>query len=606
MNKTKEIIFNLSQNIVRVFKLAWEIDAKLVFLYFFTSALGAVSPIVAAYLFKVMLDNIVSNTSVANSQNSIQLIVVFILAGYFFMKLLEAAIYSGLNVGYLDKLLNNRMLLGLDRLYIKKMSNLDLEHLESAETQGLITQVKFTYMEHVPKFLKKWNSFFRDLIGVVSIFIALAAFNIWIPVVVLLVSLPRFYFQLKLGKSSYSVYAASNPETRKMWYITELLTEAKSIVETRIFQSQNALFDRLTKLQDSVFNTSQKPLAQYSRILVLAPVFEGVLAFLLIYWMLPDALTGALTVGSITFIVSAMEQLRSNIISGVTDSGELYGSNLFINPFFELMALPKLIKEKKKPQSLKGLKPPKIEFKNVSFAYPNSNKKVLNGVSFTIEAGQSLALVGVNGAGKTTIIKLLCRFYDVDDGEILIDGINLKDLKLDNWYSYLGTLFQDFVQYKFTIRDNIMLGAPGIQDEKRMKEAALQSGAFEFINKYDRNFEQMLGKDFEEGEELSGGQWQKLAIARAFYQQAPVLILDEPTSAIDAEAEYEIFQNLENVYKNKTLIMVSHRFSTVRNAGKIVVIEEGKVIESGSHQELLEKNGKYAKMFKIQAKGYKK
>ncbi|MBI5420986.1 MAG: ABC transporter ATP-binding protein [Parcubacteria group bacterium] len=604
MDKTKEIVSNLLQNIVRVFKLSWEIDSRLVFLYFFTSALGAIFPIIAAYLFKIMLDNVVSNTSIANLQNSISSIIVLILAGYFFMKLLGAALYWGLNVNYLDKLLNNRLLLGLDRRYIKKMSSLDIGHLENSEIQNLITRVKFTYMEHVPQFLKKWNNIFRDLIGIISIFIALSAYNIWIPIAILLVSLPRFYFKFKLGKSVYSVYAASNPETRKMWYITDLLTEEKSIVETRIFQSQSALFGRLTKLQDSILNTTQKPLAQYSRTLVLSPIFENCLAFLLIYWMLPNALTGALTVGAITFIVSAMEQLRSNIISGTSNCGDLYGHNLFINPFFELMALPKLIKEVENPQFLQELKPPKIEFKNVHFSYPNSSKKVLNGVSFVIEPGQSLALVGVNGAGKTTIIKLLCRFYDADSGEIIINGINIKDLSLANWYSHLGTLFQDFVKYKFTFRDNIMLGAPQIQDENRMKEAALQSGAYEFINKYDRNFDQMLSKDFEEGEELSGGQWQKLAIARAFYQQAPVLILDEPTSAIDAESEYEIFQNLEKVYKNKTLIMVSHRFSTVRNASKIVVIEDGKIIESGTHRELLKDDGKYAQMFKIQAKGY--
>jgi len=605
MSKTKETVSNLLKNIVRVFKLSWEIDAKLVFIYFLTSVLGAISPIIAAYLFKIMLDKIVTNTIITTQQNNIPLAIIFILAGYFFMKFFESAFYWGLNVNYFDKLLNNRLLIGLDRRYIKKMSSLDLGHLESPETQNLITRVKFTYMEHVPQFLRNWNNIFRDLISIVSIFIALSTYNLWIPLVILLVSLPRLYFKFKLGRSSYSVYAASNPETRKMWYITDLLTDSKSIIETRIFQSQQTLFERLFKLQDSILDAAQKPLKKYSRTLMLAPFIESFLAFVIIYWLLPEALAGALTVGSITFIVSTMEQLRSNIVSGTTNCGDLYGHNLFVNPFFELLNLPKLIKERKNSRSIADTKPPRIEFKNVSFSYPNSNKKVLNGVSFTIEPGQSLALVGINGAGKTTMIKLLCRFYDVTDGEILINDINIKDLNLANWYSHLGTLFQDFVKYKFTFKDNIMLGAPKIKDEVRMKEAAAQAGAADFINKYDQKFEQMLGKDFEEGEELSGGQWQKLAIARAFYQKAPVLILDEPTSAIDAEAEYEIFQNLGTIYKDKTLIMVSHRFSTVRNAGKIVVIDDGKIIETGSHQELLEKEGKYAQMFKIQAKGYK-
>jgi ABC-type multidrug transport system fused ATPase/permease subunit len=230
---------------------------------------------------------------------------------------------------------------------------------------------------------------------------------------------------------------------------------------------------------------------------------------------------------------------------------------------------------------------------------------VLHKVSFTIEPGESVALVGHNGAGKTTIIKLLCRFYDVSDGEILINGINIKHLDLSGWYKFLGTLFQEFVRYHFTIKENIFLGAPGKNDEIAMKEAAVKSGAADFIERLPDKYDQKLGKEFADGEELSGGEWQKLAIARAFYEEPPVLILDEPTSAIDAEAEYEIFNNLEKQYKNKTLILVSHRFSTVRNANKIVVIDGGKIVESGTHEELMNVGGLYARLFSIQAKGYR-
>ena len=229
----------------------------------------------------------------------------------------------------------------------------------------------------------------------------------------------------------------------------------------------------------------------------------------------------------------------------------------------------------------------------------------MDGVSFVIEPGESIALVGHNGAGKTTIVKLLCRFYDVSDGEILINDTNIKNLDLSRWYKFLGTLFQEFVKYHFTVRENIFLGAPDKNDEKAMKEAANKSGAAEFIERLPKKYDTILGKEFEDGEELSGGQWQKLAIARAFYEEPPVLILDEPTSAIDAEAEYEIFNNLEKQYKNKTLILVSHRFSTVRNANKIIVIDHGKIVESGSHKELMSLGGEYSKLFSIQAKGYR-
>jgi ATP-binding cassette subfamily B protein len=214
-------------------------------------------------------------------------------------------------------------------------------------------------------------------------------------------------------------------------------------------------------------------------------------------------------------------------------------------------------------------------------------------------------VVGKNGAGKTTMVKLLCRFYDVDSGEILIDGINIKDVSLADWYQYIGTLFQEFMHYDFTARENIMLGNTDVVDEKKMIEAALKTGADKFINSFPNKYDQLLGRQFEGGTELSQGQWQKLAVARAFYQSPPILILDEPTSAIDAEAEYEIFQNLKKLYENKTLFLISHRFSTVRNADKILVLDGGIVIEEGSHERLMKKNGLYAKMFMTQAQGYK-
>jgi len=249
--------------------------------------------------------------------------------------------------------------------------------------------------------------------------------------------------------------------------------------------------------------------------------------------------------------------------------------------------------------------PPRIEFRNVKFRYPGAESFALKGVSFVIEPGDSVALVGHNGAGKTTIVKLLCRFYDPTEGGIFINGVNLKDVDIREWYNFLGTLFQEFVRYHFSVRENIMLGAPERNDADAMRAAARQSGAAEFIERLPGRYEQVLGKEFEDGVDLSGGQWQKIAIARAFYESPPVLILDEPTSAIDAEAEFDIFSNLEQQYKSKTLVLVSHRFSTVRNAGKINVLEHGQVVESGSHDELMARAGEYAKLFQIQARGYR-
>ena len=215
-----------------------------------------------------------------------------------------------------------------------------------------------------------------------------------------------------------------------------------------------------------------------------------------------------------------------------------------------------------------------------------------------------VAFLGPNGAGKTTLIKLLLRFYDPSEGKILINDVDLRDIKLSHWYKFTGTLFQDFVKFHLSIKENILLGNADTIDENKMKEAAKKSGADEFIEKFPKGYNQRLGKRFEDAVELSIGQWQKLALARAFYEEAPVLVLDEPTSAIDADAEAEIFDNLDRLYKDKSLVLVSHRFSTVKNADKIIILKDGSIVEEGNHQSLMKDKGIYANMFTKQASGY--
>ena len=314
---------------------------------------------------------------------------------------------------------------------------------------------------------------------------------------------------------------------------------------------------------------------------------------------------GTMSVGDFGFFITLLSRLSTNTMDMAFNFGDMYENNLYAKHFFEFLGLPKLVKESPNPTPIPNPgRPPKIEFKNVSFGYPGGHELVLKDINFVINPGENVAIVGKNGAGKTTLVKLLCRFYDVTSGEILINGLNIKDVSLNDWYKFVGTLFQDFMQYDFTVSENIMLGNPNAKSEEKIKEAARKSGADEFIEKLPNRYHQLLGRRFEGGEELSKGQWQKLAIARAFYEGAPVLILDEPTSAIDAEAEYQIFKNLQKFYKDKTLFLISHRFSTVRHADKIIVLSSGRIKEEGNHEELIKKVGLYAQMFKKQALGY--
>ncbi len=576
---------------------AIKIDARLVYFYYFTAIIGALAPLGAAYLLKLLIDQLSHTAS-----DSILLASV-ILSAYFLAVLIEIVAYWGLNTVYFDYLLRNRLQMGLAQTYAKKMASLDVAHLENAEVQQLIAKVDETYQWQIPDFLRTVGYVITNMTGILAAAVLLFPFSWWLPFVLIALSVPRMYFKLRHGNFAWAMFANGAPQVKKLWYMSSLLSIKDSILETRIFRSQVAILERMKELHSSLYALNKKPLDTYKWVLIVSPMIEIGLAFIFVYPFLNQTLNGVLSLGSLALIINAISQLRAQTSLFAANIGEMHQHSLFVKPFFELLALPRLIKEKTNSHTFSAIKPPHIEFKNVSFTYPTGNQ-VLKNVSFSILPGESVALVGVNGAGKSTIIKLLCRFYDVSEGEIVINGRNIQDLNLENWYEHLATLFQDFVKYNFSVRDNIMLGAPAIHDEKRMIAAAKNAGAHSFIMKLPQTYNQILGYSYEQGIELSRGQWQKIALARAFYQSAPLLVMDEPTSAIDAHAETEIFKHIEQVYKNKSLLLVSHRFSTVKKADKIIVLDDGKIIEQGSHRQLIESGGTYAQLFNAQARDF--
>ena len=595
-------IRQVAKNTKRLFSLAWKMDRRLTTLYYFTTAIGALFPLASAFVLKLLIDYLqVSQNSFATT---VPVIIVVVLAGKYLATFLDSIIYSGINNSYLDYVFRYKLQNEITWKFQQKVSKLDIAHFENSEVQDLITKTRDTMQWQLPDYLRSFSYLFLDIIAFIVAFIVLLPYGWWIPVLVGVITMPRLYLQAKYGGIKWSLWGSGAPQAKKLWYLNYLLQEPMTVRETRISQSSESLLNKFKEIQQYLFELSKGALDRYLRVLTIPPIIEAAVIFFVAYQFLPPVIAGTLTIGSFTLLISMLEQLGSRSANASAHFAQIYESNLYVNHYFDFLALPPLIPTAKNPVVLEEIKPPKIEFRNVSFNYPKG-QKVLDGVSFVIEPGESVALVGHNGAGKTTIVKLLCRFYDVSGGEILINDINIKDLDLSRWYKFLGTLFQEFVKYHFTVRENICLGAPDKKDENAMIGAAIKSGAAEFIERLPKKYDTILGKEFEDGEELSGGQWKKLPIARAFYEEPPVLILDEPTSAIDAEAEYEIFNNLEKQYKNKTLILVSHRFSTVRNANKIVVIDHGKIVESGSHEELMTLGGEYSKLFSIQAKGYK-
>lgn len=603
LKSAPNILLHVLRNLKKMLILAWETNRHVTFWYYLTAGLGALTPLASSLTLKFLIDAVLAN-QMSLITVSIPLIVLVVLAARYLVVLADNLIQWGLNKTYFDYLFRYKLQNELNYRFYNKLAHLDIAYLEDPEEQNLITKAKDTLTWRPPDFLRNFSYFFNSFVTYISAFIILLPFGWWIPLAITVATIPRLYLRAKYGTIQWSIYGAGTHEVRKLWHFMWLLSTDTAIREMRIFQSQKALLSKFKNIQQHLYRLHKKPLDNYLRIITFPPILEVIVLFLIAYSQLPNVLAGVLSIGSLTLLINMIDNLNGSAASSVINFGEMYENNLYVDDYFKVVNLPKRVQEAKNPVVFEKIVPPKIEFKSVYFQYPKG-PLVLKDVSFTVEPGESIAMVGPNGAGKSTIIKLLCRFYDVNEGEILINNTNIKQLGLANWYKFLGTLFQDFVHYHFAVRDNITLGDPEKKDDRLLIKAAKQAGAYDFIKELPKGFDQILGREFEGGEELSIGQWQKLAIARAFYEQAPVLILDEPTSAIDAEAEYEIFNNLQKTYTNKTLILVSHRFSTVRNADKIYVVENGRITERGSHQQLLKLGGKYARMFNVQAKGYK-
>ncbi|KKQ23882.1 MAG: ABC transporter, ATP-binding/permease protein [Candidatus Woesebacteria bacterium GW2011_GWA1_37_8] len=600
--KWYQTITNVLENLHKMLSLSYGADKFLTVGYYATAGLSAFFPIIASYIFKLLIDGVVSNQGIAVS---IPTVLISILALRYVSNWCWDLTSWVLKETYFDYLLRYRLQNKLNIIFVEKMSNLDLQHLENSETQNLITKASDTLTWRPPDFLRAFSYLFNNFVSFISSFILLLGFGWYYPIIVSFFAIPRIYLRTKMGSLQWSIWGSGAENVRKLWYLQWLLKQQRSIIESRIFQSGKALLEKYRSIQEELYKRNKKPIEKYVTLASLPNLVESVVIFTFAYKQLPLVLSGAMTVGTFSFFVEMLSRTVESVGGMVGNLGWMYENNLYVNHFFEILNLPKIIKEKVKPTLLPVTpNPPEIEFKNVWFKYQGARKSVLKNISFKVNSKENVALVGKNGAGKTTIVKLLCRFYDVTKGEILINGVNIKDVKLSDWYGRLGTLFQDFEKYSFTIKENIILGDPSKFDEDKLIDSAKKSGAYEFIEKFPKKFDQQLGKEYEEGTDLSQGQWQKLAIARAFYEGAPILVLDEPTSAIDAEAEHQIFSNIHKLYRDKSLLFISHRFSTVKDADKIIVIDGGKIIEEGDHNKLMKRGGKYSRLFNLQAKAY--
>jgi ATP-binding cassette subfamily B protein len=431
-------------------------------------------------------------------------------------------------------------------------------------------------------------------------------FSPWLLLLLVGGILPAFLGESHFAFLGYALNFRQTPIRRQLDYLRVLGGSREAAKELKLFGLKDFLVERFSRLSDEIYVNN----VNLARRRLLAGSFLSMIgtagyyaAYVYVIWR---TVSGAISLGTFTFLAGAIVQASSNIQQVFSTLSSIADQALFLTDLLAFFQMEPTIKTK--PKALPAPRPivRGFEFRDVTFTYPGVSRRVLNGLNFHLHAGERVALIGENGEGKTTLVKLMTRLYDPSEGQILLDGIDLREYDLDDLYREIGVIFQDFMRYEMTARENIAVGQIAARDNLRMlKAAAVKSMANEVIERLPHDYDQMLGRRFESGVDLSGGEWQKVALARAYLRDAQVLILDEPTAALDARSEFEVFKRFAELTSGKTALFISHRFSTVRMADRIVLLENGRIAEDGSHDELSRLGGKYAEMFELQAASYR-
>jgi ATP-binding cassette subfamily B protein len=508
-------------------------------------------------------------------------------------------------IDYLDSLLAENYTRYVSILVMKHAAELDLQAYEDPAFYDRLERARVQATDRLGM-IQSIGRLVQQTITAVLMSVSIMAFSPWLMLLLCAGVLPAFLGESHFAFLGYAKNFRQTPIRRQLDYLRQLAGSKEAAKELKLFGLSGFLADRFTGLSNRIYD---EDVALARRRFTLGS-FLSVLgtmgyyaAYVFVIWR---TLLGAITIGSLTFLAGAIQQASLNIQQVFSTLAGIADQALFLTDLLAFFEMRPTIRSK--PHALPIPQPMRygIEFRGVSFRYPGTERLVLRDLDLCLDVGERLALIGENGEGKTTVVKLLTRLYDPTEGEILLDGIDLREYNLEELHREIGVIFQDFMRYELTARENLAVGRIGeLTNTHRLMDAAQKSQADEVIARLPLAYEQMLGRRFEGGVDLSGGEWQKLALARAYLRDAQLLILDEPTAALDARSEFEVFHRFAELTIGKTALFISHRFSTVRMADRIVVLKDGAVGEQGSHEQLVARGGLYAEMFAMQAAGYR-
>lgn len=602
-NQVREFWLAL-RNTPEAFRLVWAAGRYSALAGIAFTLVAAVLPAGQAWAGKLIIDSIVSAIAQGmDPMDGLRYVGPYIALE--FGLLVTGSITSQVR-SLFDRTLQSKLTNYVNSMIIRKAISLDLRFFEDPifydTLQNARRQADVSALNIVNSTLQQ----VQQIITLISLVALLVRFSPWLAVIVFVAAIPSFLSQSQHATRAFRAVSRRAPEARLLNYLEVLLTGNDSVKEVKLFGLGEPLLGRYQELFTR-FYLEDRAIAERRTVAGLA---WGLLSNVVYYgsyaWIVLRTVAGLITLGDMTMFLSIFRQSQSSIRSLLDSLNRLYESNLFLDNLLTFLELePELLSP---PNGRVAPAPIRegIEFRHVSFRYPGSDVFVLRDINLHIRPGERIALVGLNGAGKTTLIKLLTRLYDPTEGQVLLDGVDLREYDLATLHQRFGVIFQDYVRYQFTVRENIGFGqVDALDDLDRIQDAAQRGGACPVIEELPHGYDTMLGRRWEKGQELSGGQWQKIALARAFMRKAEVLVLDEPTSALDAEAEYEVFRRFGELMESRIAVLISHRFSTVRMADRIAVLSEGKIVELGSHSALIALDGNYARLFNLQAEGYR-
>ena len=583
----------------RFFKEIRKVNPWLFYANLLSRTVNAVLPVIILIVGKLIIDEVVLQIS-AETKDLERL--WWLVAAEFGLAILSDLMSRAISLT--DALLGDQYSIDTSVRIIQKTSELNLDQLEDAEFYDKLERARQQTTGRVG-LMSNILTQAEDLVVIFTLLAGVVAFEPWLIILLVVSVVPTIINEIKFSGTSYSLARSWTQERRELDYLRYAGASDVTAKEVKLFGLSNYLADRFKNLSDTYYLMSKKLAKQRAGWGSLFNVigtgaYYG--AYLLIVFR---TVAGIFSLGDLTFLSGSFNRLRSKLQGFFTRFTAITESALYLQDYFEFLDLKYSKELEKEKLSLPKKIKKGFEFKNVGFKYPKSEAWVVRNINFELKAGEKLAFVGENGAGKTTLIKLLLRFYEPTEGEILLDGIPVTQYNQTQYQQYFGVIFQDFVKFELTLRENIAMGEiEEIQNQERIDSAAEKSLANEVVSNLPGGYDQQLGKRFKHGKDLSGGQWQKIAIARAYMKDAEVLILDEPTSALDARAETEAFDRFIKLTEGKTAVIISHRFSTVRIADRIMVLKNGAVLEIGTHRELMENDKLYAELFNLQAQGY--